>query len=343
MSHKKHFPVEDFITENEVAHQTSVRVGNVEWLVDDDVWVWAQSVVEGIVLKVGGVQVGTGVLVDSVLANQLSEVLHGEIAWVVPAWGQEGGTNWSVGNFVVSLEHQRWSQVWLLFVSNGSFNWGSGRSEMLIDQLAELRGVDLTSTWDNDVLSNVKLVVELLDVISVNCVSVLSDTSAWLAQVMISESSVVDVLEGGFEGVHAGGVLVNGWFQGFDLDWLESGLEDDFWQEADRFAHLVFIEEKSESADFSVDFNFEDSSEPVDPFLDLLLWVGLGTSEGSMGNELGDWAVFKCLLSASDFNIDSDGSLVAGPVFGGDSDSVAELGDGGGSGGLKSFRDLTPW
>jgi hypothetical protein len=106
---------------------------------------------------------------------------------------------------------------------------------------------------------------------------------------------------------------------------------------------LVFIEEKSESADFSVDFNFEDSSEPVDPFLDLLLWVGLGTSEGSMGNELGDWAVLKCLLSASDFNIDSDGSLVAGPVFGGDSDSVAELGDGGGSGGLKSFRDLAPW
>ena len=106
---------------------------------------------------------------------------------------------------------------------------------------------------------------------------------------------------------------------------------------------MTFIEEKSESADFSVNFDLKDSSEPVNPFLDLLLWVSLGTSEGSVGNKLGDWAVLECLLSASDFNVDSDGSLITGPVLSGDSDSVAEFGDSSGSGGLKSFRDFTPW
>ena len=106
---------------------------------------------------------------------------------------------------------------------------------------------------------------------------------------------------------------------------------------------MSFIEEKSESGDFSVNFNFEGASEPVDPFFDLLLGVSLGASESSVGNKLWDGAVFKSLLSASDFDINSDGSLITGPVFSCDSDSIAKFGYGGGSGGLKSFRDFAPW
>lgn len=37
LSHKQHFSVENFVSENEVTHQTSIRVWNVEWLVNDDV------------------------------------------------------------------------------------------------------------------------------------------------------------------------------------------------------------------------------------------------------------------------------------------------------------------
>jgi hypothetical protein len=106
---------------------------------------------------------------------------------------------------------------------------------------------------------------------------------------------------------------------------------------------LSLIEEKSESGDFSVDLNFERSSKLVDRFFNLLLGVCLGASEGSMGNKLRYRAVFKSLLSASDLNINSDGSLITGPVLSGDSDSIAEFGYGGGSRGLKSFRDFAPW
>ena len=54
---------------------------------DDDIGVWAQGVVEGVVLQVGRVKVGTCVLVDSVLTDEFGEVVHGEEVWVVPARG----------------------------------------------------------------------------------------------------------------------------------------------------------------------------------------------------------------------------------------------------------------
>ena len=84
------------------------------------------------------------------------------------------------------------------------------------------------------------------------------------------------------------------------------------------------------------------ASKLVNPFFDLFFGVGLSSSESTMSNKLGDGAVLKSLLSATDFDINSDGSLVTGPVLGGDSDSIGEFGEGGGSGGLESVRDLSP-
>lgn len=61
-----------------------------------------------------------------------------------------------------------------------------------------------------------------------------------------------------------------------------------------------------------------------------------------MSDELCNRAVLKGLLSASGLDVDCDGSLISWPVFGGDSDTVTKFGDGGGSGSLKSIRDLAP-
>jgi hypothetical protein len=44
-----------------------------------------------------------------------------------------------------------------------------------------------------------------------------------LAQVMVSKSSVMNILEGVLEWVHVRGVLINGGLQWFDLDWLVCG------------------------------------------------------------------------------------------------------------------------
>jgi hypothetical protein len=124
------------------------------------------------------------------------------------------------------------------------------------------------------------------------------------------------------------------------LHWFVSGLEDDFWQEVDCIAELSLVKEQSVSADLSSDVDLEDASESVDPFFDLLLWQGLSASQSSVGNELSHWTVFKSLLSAACFDVDSDGSLMTRPEFSSDSDTVAKFINGGGSWSLESFRNF---
>lgn len=60
-----------------------------------------------------------------------------------------------------------------------------------------------------------------------------------------------------------------------------------------------------------------------------------------MRYKLWHWTVFQGLLSTSYLNIDSNGSLISWPVLGSDSDSIAQLVNGGGSWGLKGLWDLS--
>jgi hypothetical protein len=87
LGHEDHFPVEDLISENEVAEQTNVAVGQVEWLLHDDVGVGADDSVEGVVLQMGGVKMCTCVFIDSELSDESGEVVHGEEVSVVPGGG----------------------------------------------------------------------------------------------------------------------------------------------------------------------------------------------------------------------------------------------------------------
>ena len=166
----------------------------------------------------------TCIFINSIFTNNFCEVMHGEEIWVVPAWSQKCSTNRSVWNFIISLEHQGWCKIWLLFVWNLTFYWWSDTTEMLVDKFVELSWFDFSCTWHNDILSNEKLIVELFHLISSNWVSIFSDTSAWLSQIMISESSVMNHLKSIFVWIHVGSILINGRFQSFNLNWFISWL-----------------------------------------------------------------------------------------------------------------------
>jgi len=158
---------------------------------------------------------------------------------------------------------------------------------------------------------------------------------------MVSERSLMEAFKSGFEGVHAWSVFVDGGLEGFNLDWFVSWLEDDFWQEADGIAQLSLVKEQSEFCYLSSCVDFEDASESVNPFFDLLFGVGLGASKSAMGDELRNRAVFEIFLSGAGLDVDGDGGLTAWPVLGGDSDSVAEFTDGCGSWALESIWDFS--
>lgn len=49
-------------------------------------------------------------------------------------------------------------------------------------------------------------------------IDIFSDTCAGLSEVMITETCIVKVLKGVLEGVHVGRSVVDGGFEGLDLD-----------------------------------------------------------------------------------------------------------------------------
>jgi hypothetical protein len=51
------------------------------------------------------VQICSCKFIDSVFSNESCKVVHGEEVWIIPAWSNEGITDTSVWDLVVSLEH----------------------------------------------------------------------------------------------------------------------------------------------------------------------------------------------------------------------------------------------
>ena len=138
--------VEDLVAKEEVAQQSGIRVREVEGLVQDDVGVVAQVGVEGVVLQMGGVQVGPCVLVHSELSNQLGEVLHGIEVGVTPPRCHEAHTHSRVRQLVVPLEHQRWREERLVLIIHSPINLRPHIPEMLAHYFVEGFRVDVAST-----------------------------------------------------------------------------------------------------------------------------------------------------------------------------------------------------
>lgn len=106
---------------------------------------------------------------------------------------------------------------------------------------------------------------------------------------------------------------------------------------------MIFIEEKCELGDFSVNIDIKNSTKLVNPLFNLLFWVSLSTFQSSMSNKLGNRTILQSLLSASNLDIDGDSSLVAWPVFSGDSHTVAKFTYSCGSWALKSLWNFSEW
>lgn len=101
------------ISIDEVSEETSIGVGEVEGLVEDEIRVISEVGMEGVVLQMRGVQVVACELVASVLSDDAFEVVQGEEVRVVPAGGFESDGEGSVEHLVVTLVEQGGSEVGL--------------------------------------------------------------------------------------------------------------------------------------------------------------------------------------------------------------------------------------
>lgn len=110
------------------------------------------------------------------------------VIFVSPAGGFEEGTNVEVGHFIISDEHQRGSEIRLISVSDDQIVGGrrSEATEVLFSQFSELLMVDVTSTDDNDVRSDVVGSVIVDDLVLSDGTDVFSDTEDGLTHHVVS-------------------------------------------------------------------------------------------------------------------------------------------------------------
>lgn len=134
------------------------------------------------------VKVLTSVLSLTVFAQNSLEQQERVVIFMSPAGGFEEGTNVKVGHFIISDEHQRGSEIRLISVSDDQIV-GGGRSEateVLFSQFSELLMVDVTSTDDNDVRSDVVGSVIVDDLVLSDGTDVFSDTEDGLTHHVVS-------------------------------------------------------------------------------------------------------------------------------------------------------------
>lgn len=137
--------------------------------------------------------------------------------------------------------------------------------------------IDIASASNNDVISNVVLVVELFYLISGDRVHIVSDTVGRLAQSMISETGVVNELVGGSFGVHWGSILMDCGLDGFNLFGFEGRVEEAISEKGNCFFNLTLIDVESEISDLASVSNLDRSTQRSENFVDIRLRLRFGS------------------------------------------------------------------
>lgn len=118
----------------------------------------------------------SSVPVNSELSNNSFEIVHGKEIWVVSARCNKSSSSSGIWKLVVSLEHQRWSEKWLLRVFDCTFNLCLNISKMLLSSFFELLCIDVSCTCNHYIFANIVFAMELFNLISSNVVDIVSDT-----------------------------------------------------------------------------------------------------------------------------------------------------------------------
>lgn len=121
-----HFWCVHFVSVDEVSEESSIRVGKIVRLMENEIWIISQDCVEGVVLKMGGVEMLTCELVTSVLSDQSFEVFHGEEVRIIPARSFKSYVEAGVEHLVISLIEKGWSQKG--FIAIGNFRYSKSRN-----------------------------------------------------------------------------------------------------------------------------------------------------------------------------------------------------------------------
>jgi hypothetical protein len=157
---------------------------------------------------------------------------------------------------------------------------------VVADLGVEAVGVDVACARDHDVLANVVGLVELLDLVGSDGVDHVLDAAGRLAEVVVSEGSVVRGLGGDGEGVHRGGVLVDGGLERLHLHAVEGGLQDHLSQQLHCLSQELRLEGQRVLRQLSGNVDVQLTAEGFHQLVDLVLRVLGSAGERAVGHEV---------------------------------------------------------
>jgi hypothetical protein len=155
------------------------------------------------------------------------EELHGVEIRISPRRSLEEDTNVEVVHFIISHGHIRWSEIGFLSVRNKEGDILLGDSgESLVSSLNELLCVDITSSSNNKVSSDVVSFNVILDIFLSDVVNIFSNTMRRLANVVVSVWSEVNWFKDNSLLIilSVDSVVVDCFFLSFDLGFVKDGV-----------------------------------------------------------------------------------------------------------------------
>jgi hypothetical protein len=303
-----HLSGEDLISVEVVTEETAIRVCEVVRIGLGDIWELSEERVHRVVLLVGIIQVFS-MLIDSVGAEHVLEEQEGVEVLVLSRWGIIEDSNVWVDHLIISHEENWWSIDWLVSTSESSSGGLWKPSKVLVYLFTEFIVVNITSSNNNDVITEVMGGVEISEMVNTDGTGQISITLSWLTEHMVSERVVVGVGEGGLFVSSVVGFMfsANVVLEELELSWVEGWVAYHITEELDGPTGIVFENLEAMADVLLLDIMSIDGTHVFDISLQFGLWSAGCTSKSHLLEEVADtvgiWAFVSWSCTAVDSNV----------------------------------------
>lgn len=147
---------------------------------NNDIRSITKILMETVILEFSGVQMSSSVLVNSIVSDNSFEIKHSKEIRIIPSRGNKASTSASIGQLIISLEHQRSSMERLLSIINRAINFSSNIAKVFASSFSKFLNINFTSPRNNYIISNIIFIVELFNLVSSDGINIVSNTSGRL-------------------------------------------------------------------------------------------------------------------------------------------------------------------
>jgi hypothetical protein len=165
--------------------------------------------------------------INTIISNNSFKIIHSKEIWMISTGCYKTSCNWCIRDLIISLKHDWWCKEWLLTIIYNSIYFRFKLSKTFLSSLIKLIEIDITSTSNNDILSNnIIFIMKLFYLLRCDIIDIVSDTGSRLTKRVIPIAGIMDTLHGIDLWIHWWSIFMYFWFDWLDLIDLECRVND---------------------------------------------------------------------------------------------------------------------